>query len=147
MARSRHIIPLDKAEASALWNFISGCLLLVRSNRHAVRRLLHLSLGCNPTVGLFALRSPPFYHSSDALFTFPKPLSRLFSARQAHAPARDLRLACAFAALAYPCSSRRSAARILARNRRESGLTCTKKSALDATQFCPSGANPPPGTR
>jgi hypothetical protein len=44
VARSRHIIPLDKAEAPALWNFISGCVPLVRFNRHALSRLLHLSL-------------------------------------------------------------------------------------------------------
>ena len=54
MARSRHIIPLDEAEASALWDFISGCLPFVRFSQRASSRLLHLSLAYRATIARFS---------------------------------------------------------------------------------------------
>jgi hypothetical protein len=71
VARSRHIIPLDKAEASALWNFISGCLPLVRLNQRTLSRLLHLPLAYTATsLSVFPF-SRPFYHFSAARFVLP----------------------------------------------------------------------------
>ncbi len=71
VARSRHIIPLDEAEASALWNFISGCLPLVRFSQRALSRLLHLPLAYTATRARFFPFSRPFYHFSAARFVLP----------------------------------------------------------------------------
>jgi hypothetical protein len=72
VARSRHIIPLDQADAPALWNFISGGSPLVRFSRRALSRLFHPSLAYAATVSQVFSASRPFYHPSAALFASPK---------------------------------------------------------------------------